>query len=151
LAGKDASAIRKDESLLGDDPVGAWEPLANRASEAFAAPGALDGTVAHPYVGEMPALQLLVFRIVDNVVHSWDLAVATGHDPAMRQPLVDDVYDLVAPFADLIPRGSGFASPVPVPGDASTDAKLLGLFGRDPTWGSQHRTGSAPAAEPSER
>ena len=48
--------------------------------DAFHAPGALDRTVAHPGMGEIPATMLFDLRLGELAVHGWDLARAIGAD-----------------------------------------------------------------------
>jgi uncharacterized protein (TIGR03086 family) len=68
---------RLDGELLGDDPVGAFRESAAAAAAAFEAPGALDAPCAVSY-GPVPGSLYAGHRLVEVVVHGWDLAVATG-------------------------------------------------------------------------
>ncbi|MEY2421995.1 MAG: hypothetical protein QOI95_2062 [Acidimicrobiaceae bacterium] len=133
LSGKDGSDVRELASGIDSDPLAACRRWASDARAAFDEPGALDGVVAHPIVGEMPALQLLVFRIVDNAVHAWDVAIATGQDDQLDPQLVASLYELVEPFAEMI-ESSGQFDPREAPENATAQEKLLALFGRDPDW-----------------
>ena len=64
-------------------------------------------------------------------MHSWDLGTAIG----VLDPLPDDqvayVLGIVKAFGDLAATGA-FDPPVPVADDASTEAQLVALTGRQP-------------------
>ena len=75
-----------DEDLLGDAPARSCSDLVDVANEHFAMPSALSGTALHPFLGEIEAARLAMMRIVDRVIHGWDLAVATGYVFASFSP-----------------------------------------------------------------
>ena len=85
LRGASASRIvelrKQQRTIGGDDLLVAVTDAAAQAHAAFAEPGALERTVHHP-MGDLPGSQLLRMRLVDNVVHGWDLATAL-HLPAV--------------------------------------------------------------------
>jgi hypothetical protein len=88
---------------------------------AFAEPGALERTVHHTV--DIPGRQLLALRIVDNVIHSWDLASAIGVDPALDEQLVEITYRLLAPMAQsgaLYATGLISAPTTPLPEGATS-------------------------------
>lgn len=69
--------------------------------------------------------------------HSWDLAVATGQDPAMDPDEVDLLWGSLNgdPANWDWQRASGwYGPPVPVPDGAPLQDRVLGLLGRDPSW-----------------
>ena len=66
---------------------------------------------------------------VDSVIHSWDLARATGGDETLDPELVEACYaELQATAGDW--RSAGVFGPETAPSDGSTQAKLLALSGR---------------------
>lgn len=76
------------------------------------------------------ALQL---PAMDMVVHSWDLAQATGVPAYWDAALLDDTWAFVSQaFADPAMRGDSFAAPIPVSGDAETLTKAVAFLGRQP-------------------
>jgi uncharacterized protein (TIGR03086 family) len=83
-------------------------------------PGEIAGTVA----------------IDEVVVHGWDVAVATGHDFACAEELLQAAYGFAQAAVARDPNGSPglFGPPVAVPDDAPLLDRLLGLTGRDPAW-----------------
>jgi uncharacterized protein (TIGR03086 family) len=70
---------------------------------------------------------------MDNLVHTWDLAVATGQDPTLDTDLVDACVALFLPDMPERGRAAGIVGPaVAVPEDASPQDRLLGAMGRRP-------------------
>jgi len=141
LHGQDLDSARMivegSRKLPVDGGVGAnlaeeWDEAAVESSDAFAADGALDRSVALSR-GDTPARDYIAEMTFDLVVHGWDLARAIGRDAEFPPEVVEHVYEQAKGFGDL--SGSGFfAKAVDVPDDAPTLDKLLGLTGRDPGW-----------------
>lgn len=81
----------------------------------------------------LPAPEMATVALNELVIHGWDLARATA------QPYNPDTTDLTL-LADWLrttpPEGTpGLFGPViPVPDNASTFDRVLGLTGRDPAW-----------------
>jgi uncharacterized protein (TIGR03086 family) len=124
---------RFDGDLLGDDPAGSAARAARQAEDAVAAPGALARTV-HLSFGDAPATEYIYQLLADHLVHSWDLAVATGSDPRLDDGAVGVCADWFADREDVY-RGAGvIADRVPVPEPASAQDRLIAAFGRDPAW-----------------
>jgi uncharacterized protein (TIGR03086 family) len=119
-----------DGDLLGEDPPAAWQAARD---EALAAVGGTDveTVLVHLSFGDTPALEYLRQLTADYLVHSWDLAVATGTDDRLDPELVDAVAAWFAGQAAAY-RGAGAVdAPVPVPEDAGPQRRLLAQFGRD--------------------
>ncbi|MFF3557188.1 TIGR03086 family metal-binding protein [Streptomyces tsukubensis] len=115
--------------VLGGDPRAAWDAAARAARRAFAAPGALERTVALSY-GETPAPAYCAQMTTDAVVHAWDLSRAIGAPERLPDDLVAFALDEVTPYAAQLSQTGLFAPPVePPPGD-SHQARLLALLGR---------------------
>ena len=111
-----------------------WEWRTAEERAAFSAFGALDGTVAHPVVGEIPCSQFLGMRVGDALLHAWDLARAIGADEQLDPELVGEVWAGMSPMASFIGK-SGFFGSGPsgeVGEDAALQDRLLDLSGRRP-------------------
>ncbi|MEW1910695.1 TIGR03086 family metal-binding protein [Kitasatospora sp. NPDC085895] len=133
LAGRTVAEVgdRFDGDVLGDDPVAAWTAAAEASRAAFDASGALGRTVSLSY-GDRPAEGYCREMTVDAIIHAWDLAVGVGADLAMDRAAAGfALAELEAYGGDLSSSGV-FGPAVPVPEDADTQARLLGLAGRDP-------------------
>jgi len=83
---------------------------------------------------EFPAEVAGVIALDELVVHGWDLAVATGQPYNATDEEIAAATNLVSNFP--APRdGSLFGPVVPVADDAPALDRLIGLAGRDPSWG----------------
>jgi uncharacterized protein (TIGR03086 family) len=120
---------RLDGDVLGADATAAYDQSAKVAAAAFQAAGAMDRPVAVSY-GPVPGSIYAGHRIVDIVVHGWDLAKATGQDTTLDPALVQACWEIVVPQAELLKASGAFAEPVPVGDDADLQTKLLALLGR---------------------
>jgi uncharacterized protein (TIGR03086 family) len=118
------------DDLLGDDPFTGWESAADQALSAFAQDDALMRTV-HLSRGPTPATDYILEMTADLVVHSYDLASATGGDTDLDGELVTAA--LV--FAERLPEDGVpdlFDPPLDVSPSAPPLVRLLARFGRRP-------------------
>ncbi len=138
--------------IAGDQPAtpgalmsaapGASHPDLPAAYEASAAkflaevrkPGALQKTInmrgREMKVGDFVGIPALS----DTVIHTWDLAKATGQESKLDATLVQATWELMAPRMATAQPSPAFKAAVPVSSTADTQAKLLGISGRDPAW-----------------
>ena len=134
LAGVDRDEARTmlTGDQVGDDPVAAVVESARRQAEAFAEtpPGQ---PVAGPN-GNVPAVAYLRFRLVDLVVHAWDLLRAARLDETLDPRIVVRLLEVVEPnLDDMLAFGVYGAGPSgTLPPDASPQSRLLDWFGRRP-------------------
>ena len=71
---------------------------------------------------------------MDQLVHTWDLAVAIRTEPQLDSQVIDACLAMFVPQMPAIGRATGFVGPeVPVPHDASPREVLLGAMGRSPS------------------
>jgi uncharacterized protein (TIGR03086 family) len=120
---------RLDGDTLGADPHAAYRESARLAGAAFDAAGAMDAPCAVSY-GPVPGSVYCGHRIVDVVIHGWDLARATAQDTTLDPELVDAIAAIVAPQIDML-NGSGmFGTTVTVGAHADAQTRLLALLGR---------------------
>lgn len=133
LAGGDRAAGIAQLAQSDDDadPVQAFADSSAAQARAFAAPGAMAATVAHP-VGDIPAGQLFEFRLIDLTVHGWDLAISTQQDPTLDPALVEVLWERLAPRASHLSSTGVFGAGASgtVPQDAPLQARLLDILGR---------------------
>jgi len=120
---------RFDGDQLGEDPTGAWDASVNASRAAFGASGALEATVLLSS-GEKATAEYCWEMTTDALIHSWDLARGIGADETLDAELVELVYERTLPVAEHLHESGLFAPPVPVPGDATVQTRLLALFGR---------------------
>jgi uncharacterized protein (TIGR03086 family) len=125
------AAMRADR--LGDDPVAAYRASAAELLAAFGADGVLDRVVTVP-AGTFPGIAALHLRIVEALVHGWDVARATGRPLDFPDRLVEQELAFTrSTLPRLPPRPAGqgpFAPAEPVPDDAPALDRLAALLGR---------------------
>lgn len=117
-----------------DDWVATFEDGYRTMSAAFRAPGALECTVPHPTMGDIPATMLLDMRVTELAVHGWDLARAIGADETLDPEVVASLWAFGEPLAEILPSlgifGSGASGNVP--DSAPQQTRLLDMLGRRP-------------------
>jgi uncharacterized protein (TIGR03086 family) len=134
LGGMPLAEGRTGAAVPASAPAGLAErhrDAAARLTAAFAVPGVLERVVVIP-AGTMPGIGALYIRVIEMLVHGWDLARATGQPTA---PLPDELAAEMLPFSqralDAIPvEARPFAPSQPVPDDAPGLDRLAALLGR---------------------
>jgi uncharacterized protein (TIGR03086 family) len=122
-----------DGDLLGDAPHEAAAVAGTSSVAAMSAPGATERTV-HLSFGDFSGADYGWQVLADHVVHTWDLAAATGSDRALPADLVEAVAGWWTGWQDGY-RGAGAVGPaVELEGDVSPQDRLLASFGRAPGW-----------------
>ncbi|WP_236648467.1 TIGR03086 family metal-binding protein [Micromonospora sicca] len=107
--------------------------MAAQAIEGWRARG-LDGAVAAPGGGEMPAAFVAGIMPVEFLLHAWDLAQASGTPLAVSDEVMAYVHKLAE---QIVPggRGSSFGDEVTPPVDADPMERLAAFSGRRPLAG----------------
>jgi uncharacterized protein (TIGR03086 family) len=115
-----------------EDWVGVFNSDYQTMRDAFDAPGALERTVTHPIMGDIPASMLFDIRMNELAVHTWDLARAIGADETLDPEVVASIWAFGEPMAEILPSlgifGSGPSGTVP--DSAPLQTRLLDLLGR---------------------
>jgi uncharacterized protein (TIGR03086 family) len=116
-------------SAAGDDPLAALRS-AREDMMAVLEPRALARGVPLPWGGQMPLGAFLERYPLEILVHTWDLARATGQIAVLDPGLVRDALGPARQFAPVA-RTSGLVGPErAVPEDADDLTRLLAIFGR---------------------
>jgi uncharacterized protein (TIGR03086 family) len=115
------------------DPAGAWNHLAD-AIQGFLD----DPVIAAREFDAGPPGRLTVATALDMVVtgdlviHTWDLARATGQDESLDPAVVSEMLAGMLPYDEAL-RSSGHYGPaVQVPDDADEQTRLIAFTGRTP-------------------
>jgi uncharacterized protein (TIGR03086 family) len=82
----------------------------------------------------MPAADIAALNLAEMVLHSWDLAAATGQRYEVGDAAAAAALEAVEANAVLFREYKGFADPVEVPPTTSVLDRVLALSGRDPAW-----------------
>lgn len=112
------------------DPVTAWAEARAAVEGVLADPDKASRPVETP-MGEMPFEVVMgQFGCMDLLVHTWDLARATGLDERIDADAAAHAYEGLKPM-DAMLRGPGMFKPaIELPADADTQTKLLTFLGR---------------------
>jgi uncharacterized protein (TIGR03086 family) len=95
--------------------------------------GAGERTCVSPLGFEWTVRDAVAGTFMDTLIHTWDLAVATGQDRTLDPELVDSCVAMFLPEMPERGRAAGIVGPaVPVPDDASPQERLLAAMGRRP-------------------
>lgn len=136
--GKSEQAV----DLTAGDWAGRLVEQIDRTAAAWREPEAWTGMTVMVSPSGIPAATVGGMVLVEFVVHGWDLARATGQEPAWDGEVLDVLYDEVARTAEQGRAYQVYGEPVPVPDGAPTLARILGLTGRDPDWRAPSRSGT---------
>lgn len=120
---------------VSDAGVGAWpkpdavEAVVSRLGE----PGALERRCMSPAGFEWSVADAAAGTAMDQLVHTWDLAVALGTDRTLDAGVTEAIVSMFLPEMPEVGRQAGFVGPaVEVAEGASPQDVLLGAMGRDP-------------------
>jgi uncharacterized protein (TIGR03086 family) len=111
----------------------AYQAQIAKAVQAWSSPKAWAGD-RNVMGSTMPAADIAAMLITETVLHGWDVAKATGQDYHCDGELAQALLGTVEAQGDLFRQYQGFATAVPVPGDATAFDRALSLSGRDPQW-----------------
>jgi uncharacterized protein (TIGR03086 family) len=100
---------------------------------AWKAPAAWQGVTEAGGV-TLPAEVMGIVAVDELVIHSWDLARATGQDFECDDTNAKAIIALLSQSTDKRGEGVGFGPVVEVPADAPLLDQAVGLSGRDPAW-----------------
>jgi uncharacterized protein (TIGR03086 family) len=117
------------------DLAAAWHEVDAKVQAALDAPDVAASSVSHPRAGTHRFEDAIeIFVLADVVVHTWDLARATGLDERLDPELVHELATgmLGMPAeVDQAMRASGqYGARVEVPTDADEQTQLLAFVGR---------------------
>jgi uncharacterized protein (TIGR03086 family) len=109
----------------------AYRESADTLLAAFASPGVLERPVTVPF-GTVPGVVALHLRLVEALVHGWDLARATGQRPSGDEAAAEQALAFTRPQLGRVPaERSPFGPPQPVADDAPALDRLAACLGRE--------------------
>ena len=73
-----------------------------------------------------------MFFIGDVLVHTWDLAGATGLDDTLDPDEVHRLVEAMAPLEEPMRKSGHYGPRVEVPADADEQSRMLAFSGRQP-------------------
>lgn len=131
LTAAEARSRLADDQLGVDARAAVVESSAAQLAAFAATPD--DLVVRHP-AGDLSPSAFLRYRLVDLVVHAWDLLRAAGLDETLDPAVVSGLWSSVEPhLPEMLAFGAyGDGPSGDLPPDAPTQARLLDAFGRRP-------------------
>ena len=116
-----------------DDPAGAWHHLADWLQSLLDDPEVAGTSFDRPPLGEMTVAQAIdTVMLGDVVVHTWDIARASGLDETLDPDLVHEMYVGMLPMDEMLRTSGHYGPKVDVPDDADEQTKLIAFTDRRP-------------------
>jgi uncharacterized protein (TIGR03086 family) len=125
-----SAAAAVDDSIALDRLSESWADAAAANIDSWRQAG-LSGERTYPF-GTFPAEMAAILNLGEVLVHTWDLAVATGQELTL-DPRLATIVDSMYRSIDMTPyRGVVYEPEIAVPATASAGDRLLALLGRQP-------------------
>ncbi len=125
------AAAESDVDLTTGDWAAELGVLLRDRADAWREPSAWVGTTTLGSPRELPAGMIGAMVLGETVVHTWDLARATGQEPSWDAEVLEFLHADLLQTAQM-GRDMGIYGPeVPVPPDAPLIERILGLTGRE--------------------
>ncbi len=120
---------------VDDDPVATWTTLADGLQALLDDPAAAATEIdLGPPGRQTVEFAIGTIMLGDVLVHTWDLARATGLDESLDTGIAREMLVGMEPIDEAL-RASGHYGPrVDVADDADVVTKLIAFTGRDPHW-----------------
>ncbi|HEX3087919.1 MAG TPA: TIGR03086 family metal-binding protein [Ilumatobacteraceae bacterium] len=116
-----------------DDPAGAWIVFTDNVQSLLDDPQIASGEFSHPQVGTHTIENAIsMFFLSDVLIHTWDLARATGADDTLDPDEVHRMFSGVEPYDEMLRTSGHYGPRVLVPDDADEQTKLIAFMGRQP-------------------
>jgi uncharacterized protein (TIGR03086 family) len=116
-----------------DDPAEAWTALDTAIQAALDDPERAASEIEHPRVGRHRFEDAVgMFVLGDVLVHTWDLARATGQDDTLDPVIVHEVLLAMEPWDEILRVDGQYGPRVRVPADADEQTRLIAFTGRQP-------------------
>jgi len=116
--------------MAGADLPADWHATTAEMRSALRDPARATRVVTTPF-GDMAFAELCSRMLCsDTLVHTWDVARATGQDERLDPHAVQTAWTWMVPAGDRLRASGGFGPPVPPPPGADTQTLLLCFLGR---------------------
>jgi uncharacterized protein (TIGR03086 family) len=117
---------------VDEDPAGAWKAL-NEAIQAGLDDPEVSAREVETRAGRHRFDDAVgTFCLGDVLVHTWDLARATGLDETLDPGEVRRLFEGMEPIDDILRESGQYGARVDVPEDADMQTKLIAFTGRQP-------------------
>ena len=114
-------------------PATSWPSMSDQIQGLLDDPEQAGRAFDHPMVGRHRLDEAVVaFVLPDVLVHTWDLARATGLDEALDELEVVRLLERVQPLDQVIHRSGQYGPRVEVSTGADPQTRLIAFLGRQP-------------------
>jgi uncharacterized protein (TIGR03086 family) len=113
------------------DLTAAWREISAALVAAIDDPACADAQLPTP-VGFLPFAEVADALPEDVLIHTWDLARATGGDERLDQEVVAHVFEKFKPLDEALRQPWAFGPKVPPPAGADLQTEFLCFVGRQP-------------------
>jgi uncharacterized protein (TIGR03086 family) len=118
---------------VASDPAGAWRSLDRGVQTLLDDPATAGRRFRHEHVGDHALPDAIgQFFLGDVLVHTWDLARATGQDETLDPDEVASMLDGIEAYDEALRESGQYGPKVDVPTDADPQTRLLAFLGRRP-------------------
>ncbi|WP_092803185.1 TIGR03086 family metal-binding protein [Klenkia marina] len=126
-----ADGVVLDVEWTGD-PAQDWSRHAAAVQALLDSPRAAE-PFTHQHLGTQPLGQAVDrFYTTDVLLHTWDLARASGQDAGLDEAECAELLAGMQPMDEFLRSSGQYGPKVPVPDDAPAVDRLMGFLGRDP-------------------
>ena len=113
--------------------VEAWKVLSDGIQALLDDPQIASSEFNHEYAGRHTIEgAIAMFFLNDVLIHTWDLARATGGDETLDAGEVHRMFSGIEPYDEMLRSSGQYGPRVAVPDDADEQSKLIAFMGRQP-------------------
>jgi len=118
---------------VDEDPVAAWTVMSDGIQALLDDPGSATRVFEHDRAGRHSLDDAIgMFFLGDVLVHTWDLARATGLDETLDADEVKTMLAGIRPLGDALSESGQYGAPVDVDDRADEQTQLIAFTGRQP-------------------
>jgi uncharacterized protein (TIGR03086 family) len=122
-----------DGPAVDDDPVAAWTAMSDGIQALLDDPVSAAAAISHPRAGSHRLSDAVgMFFLGDIVIHTWDLARATGLDETLDADEVSRILEGMEPLDDALRASGQYGPKVEVAAGADEQTRLIAFTGRRP-------------------
>ena len=130
---RDAGGPAFPAGSVDHDPLAAWTSLDRAIQAVLDDPSISAAQVSHPRAGQHRLDDAIdTFVTGDVLVHTWDLARATGLDETLDAGEVRRLLEGMEPYDEALRSSGQYGPRVAVPEHADAQTRLLAFTGRQP-------------------
>ena len=115
------------------DPAGAWSTMNDAIQALLDDPQQAGRTFSHPQVGQHRLDEAIgMFILSDVLIHTWDLARATGLDEALESTEVAMLFEGMQGIDEMLRQSGHYGAKVDIAETADLQSRLIAFVGRQP-------------------